>query len=300
MKITYWGSVKDTPVPTQDQEILKALKKVAKVKFFDIKKFNMAALLKAANESDLFLFHGQIPTSDEVTAMLMVERIQVVLEAVKTKKVLWFMEKVWMMKGDIIDKLLPYLDYAFFTDETWIRRVKEEKVRPLHPAAPVRPLKGRYRPELACDMAYVGQLYGPRMQEYEFLKEKFGDSIKFHENKYGQDLADLAASAKVMVVPRFPFDDFCWSDRIYAYLSMGGFVVHARTQGLQDEGFEDGKHYFDYYKDSDFLALIEQVLEPDFDKTRKKIARQGREFAKGHTYKERIQEMLDVVYEAKG
>ena len=113
MKITYFGNVKDLPNPTEDEEILKGLKKVATVKFFDIKNFDMEKLVESANDSDLFLFHAQIPSTDEVTAMLMVERLQVIVQAIKCKKVLWFMEKVWLQKGEIIDRLFPEVDHAF-------------------------------------------------------------------------------------------------------------------------------------------------------------------------------------------
>lgn len=294
MKVVYWGNVKNCPRPTQDQEILRGLKKVADVKFFDIKNFDMKKLIAEANTADLFLFHGTVPSSDEVTEMLMVERIQVVLQAITCKKVLWFMEKVWMSKVNIIDRLLPYLDHAFFTDGTWTRRVNEN-VHALAQAAP-KPLKGKYRPELACDIAYVGQIYGPRTREYEILKEKFGDAIRFYDNKFGQDLADLCKSAKVMLLPSFPFDDFYWSNRIYTYLAYGGFVISRRTHGLREEGFEDGKHYFEYEKESDFMALIGSVLDKGAERMRKGIARNGQQFVKTHTYKERINEMVNLIY----
>lgn len=289
MKIVYWANCKNTPHPTQDQEILKALKTVADVKFFDIKDFDMGKLVASANSADLFLFHGQIPTADEITAMLMVERIEVVLKNIHTKKVLWFMEKVWLSKGMIIEKLLPCVDHAFFSDETWVRRMKEN-VLSLHPAAPMKFLKGKYKEELACDIAIVGTMYGTRPKEYEFFKETFGEGVKFFDNKFGQDLADVCASAKIMFIPMFPFDDFFWSDRIYTYLSMGALVVQKRTHGLKEEGFIDGKHYFEYEKEQDLMALITSLLENP--KLRKHIAKQGREFAKDHTYSERIKELI--------
>lgn len=293
MRIVYWGNVKNTPHPTADGEILKALKRVADVQFFDIKQFDMGKLISGSNEADLFLFHGQVPTSDEVTSMLMVERIQVVLQAIKCKKVMWFMEKVWLGKGNIVEKLLPEVDYAFFTDGTWVRRVKE-KVHFLPTASPMKPLRGKYRTDLACDIAYVGQMYGPRTQEYEFLKEHFGDGIKCFNDKFGQDFADLCVSAKVMVVPRFPFDDFFWSDRIYQMLACGAFVVHQRAYGLKEEGFRDGVHYFEYERDQDFMALMESVFEKGMEKMRKNIAKTGKFFVKGHTYLERVQTLLKI------
>src|SRR3990167_2511051 len=294
MKIVYWGNVKNCPRPTQDMEILKGLKKHAEVKFFDIKNFDMKKLIEEANNADLFLFHAQIPSADEVTEMLMVEKIQVVLQTITCKKVLWFMEKVWMGKMNIIDRLLPYVDHAFFTDGTWVRRVKED-VHALACAAPVKFLRGKYRPELACDIAYVGQLYGPRTREYEILKERFGDAIKFYDNKFGQDLADLCKSAKILLMPSFPFDDFYWSSRLYTYLSYGAFVIQRRTYGLREEGFVDGKHFFEYEKESDFMALIGSVLEKDAKAMRKGMARNAQKFVKQHTYEQRVKEMLDII-----
>ena len=203
------------------------------------------------------------------------------------------MEKVWLQKGEIIDRLFPEVDHAFFTDGTWVRRVKED-IHPLHPAAPIKALKGKYNEKLACDIAYVGQMYGTRMKEYETLKERFGDGIKFFEDKYGQDLADLCVSAKVMLIPAFPFDDFYWSDRIYKMISYGGFVIQRRTHGLKEEGFIDGEHYFEYEKDVDFMALMETVLEEGANKMRAKIVSNGKKFIQGHTYEQRIKEMLEI------
>ena len=291
MKIIYWCNVENTPKPTIDQDILIALRKVAEVKFFDIKQFDMEKLIKESESADLFLSHGQVPSSDDVTSMLMVERIQVVLQSIKCKKVLWFMEKVWLNKGNIIEKLLPDVDRAYFTDETWVRKMKEY-IYSLHPAAP-QPLIGTYKPELACDIAYVGQLYSMRVKEYEFLKEHFGDGVKFFDNKFGQDLADLCASAKIIVAPRFPFDNFFWSDRIYTVLSYGGLMVHQRTYGLQKEGFIDGQHYFDYEKDQDFIVLLNSLLDKDSDEMRKAISENGQEFVKKHTYVERVKQIIN-------
>lgn len=295
MKICYWGNVKNCPKPTEDQEVLKALKEVAEVKFFDIKDFDMEKLIEGANTSDMFLFHAQVPTADEVTQMLIVERIQLVLQSITCKKVLWFTEKVWMGKANIIERLLPYVDVSFFADETWVRRIKEANVYPLHPAAPIKSLKGKYRPDLACDIAYIGQMYGVRPREYEFLKENLGDGIKFFDNKFGQDLADLCKSAKIILTPRFPFDDFYWSDRIYRYLSSGALVVHQRTQGLKDEGFEDGKHFFEYERDQDLIALLGTLLEKGAEKTLMTVARSGKKFVKDHSYRERVKVLLSLI-----
>jgi hypothetical protein len=299
LKITYFANVKDTFRPTIDQEILKSLKKIADVSFFDIKKFEMKDLLDAANKSDIFLFHGQIVAPDDITQMMMLERITVILDAIKSpcKKVMWFIEKVWANRGVTVDRLLPALDLVFFTDETFVRRMKEEKIFPLHPAAPHKFLKGKFNKDLSCDIAYVGNLYGTRINEYEFLKDKFGEGVKFFDNRFGQDLADLCVSAKVIVVPNFPFDDFCWSDRIYTILAYGGLPFHPRTYGLTEEGFIDGIHYVDYQTEQDFVAGLAVLVDKGADKMRKGIIKQGQLFVKHITYDQRIKKIIDKINE---
>jgi len=297
MKITYFGNVKDTYRPTIDMDVLKSLKKIADVSFFDIKKFEMKDLIESANKSDIFLFHGQVVAPDEITQALMLERIGAILNAINPpcKKVLWFIEKVWINRGVTVDRLIPGIDLCFFTDDTFVRRMKEPKFFPLHPAAPNKWLKGKFNKELSCDIAYVGNLYGSRINEYEFLKDRFGESVKFFDNKFGQDLADLCVSAKVIVVPNFPFDDFCWSDRIYTILAYGGLPFHPRSYGLTEEGFVDGKHYVDYQTEQDFVVGLSMLIDKGSDKIRKEIIKEGRNLIKGITYDQRVQAIIDKV-----
>lgn len=297
LKITYFGNVKKMYRPTIDQEVLKSLKKVADVSFFDIKKFEMKDLIDKANKSDMFLFHGQVVAPDDITQMLMLERIIAILNAIKPscKKVMWFIEKVWINRGVTVDRLIPGLDLIFFTDETFLRRMKEPKFFPLHPAAPSKFLKGKFNKDLSCDVAYVGNLYGSRVSEYEFLKDKFGDGVKFFDNKFGQDLADLCASAKVIVVPSFPFDDFCWSDRIYTILAYGGLPFHPRTYGLKEEMFLDGKHYVDYQTEQDFVSGLSMLIDKGSDKFRKEIVKNGQKLVRNITYDDRVRTIINKV-----
>ena len=60
---------------------------------------------------------------------------------------------------------------------------------------------------------------------------------------------------------------------------------------VQEEGFIDGQHYFDYEKDQDFIVLLESLLEKDSDKMRKAISENGQEFVKKHTYVERVKQI---------
>jgi hypothetical protein len=286
-KIIYFGNFLDTAVRTIDSEIYSSFTN-HEVKCFDIKNFDMKELLDACEKADLFLFHGLVIADNDINYLLMIERLKMILMNVKCKKVLWYMDKVWSIKAQVVDALLPLVDYAYFVDGTWVRRTKEKNIEHLPPAH--TDFKGEFKPELACDIAYVGKMYGTRTEEYSYLKETFGERIKFHDNKYGQELADLCASAKIMIIPRFPFDDFYWSDRIYEYLNNGAFVICPRAHGLTEEGFEDRKHYMSYHNDSEIVTVVMEMLENE--KLRKEIAEEGKKFVKGITYKSRIKEIM--------
>lgn len=283
MKIIYFNN----PLNPVESEIASSLKKYD-LKSFNIANFDIKEMLKECEDADLFLFHGTVIADNDINYLMMIERLKVILMNIKCKKVMWFFEKVWGTRAQIVDALLPLLDKAFFVDETWVRRTKEPNIFPLHPAQ--LGLKGEEKEELKADIIYVGKMYGTRTEEFSFLKETFGERVKFYDDKYGQDLADLCASAKIAVVPMFPFDDFYWSDRVYEYMSNGVMVVHPRTQGLTDEGFEDGKHYYSYNNNNELATILIEMLEND--KLRKEIAKNGKEFVKKITYKNRIKELI--------
>lgn len=288
-KITYFGNIKDCYPPTIDKQILKELKKVGEVKFFDIKKFNMKNLIEEANKSDLFLFHGTFEVPDEITFMLMIERIQVILQNIKCKKVLWLLDKVWTDYARLLVGILPYVDKAFLSDGTWIKRFDVEDIYHLPPAG-VK-YKGKKKKEYECDIAFIGKIYGHRKEVYEYLKNNFSTKFKVFNNCFEKELASLCKSAKIIVAPDFPFDDFFWSDRIYNVLANGGFLFHPRSYGLIEQGFIEGEHFVPYENERDIPKLANLFLK--FKKERNRIAKKGQEFVlKNHTYDKRIKEIL--------
>lgn len=296
MKITYFGNIKDAYPPTIDKQILKELKKVegkngekADVKFFDIKTFSMEKLIETANKSDLFLFHGTFEVPDEPTFVLMVERIQVILDNIKCKKYLWLLDKVWADYARLFVALLPKIDKAFVSDGTWLRRFETEDIHFLPPAG--IKYKGKKKEEYECDIAFIGKIYGERKKLYEYLKENFSDRFKVFNNCFESELASLCKSAKIIIAPDFPFDDFFWSDRVYNILANGGFLIHPRSYGLVEQGFIEGEHFVPYEKEKEIVNLAGLFLKSK--KERDRIAKKGQEFVlKEHTYDKRIKEML--------
>lgn len=298
-RILYFGNFRNE-TPTIDQDILYSLKKQHDVVQVDLREMvedkDIGRIIAKANQCDVFLFHALIPETNSLYIKLMLERLVEMLGAMTCKKVLWFLDKISGNKMEVIINLLPSVDHLFVSDGTWKRRFTEEKLHVLHPAASEKIKSGKFKEDLKCDIAMIGSLYGDRFKQYEFLKAKFGDHFNFYDDKFGKDFANVCKSAKVVIVPQYPFDDFFWSDRVYNILASGGICIHPRTYGLTEEGFVDGTHYIDYYTEQDLFVTLTMLLDKKSNKTRKGISQQGKEFVKGHTYANRIEEMFNTIY----
>jgi len=179
----------------------------------------------------------------------------------------------------------------FVNDDTWLRRFESDKIFPLHLGCSDKFEKGKFDPELECDIAFIGSLYGERLKMYEELKNRFGERFKLFDDQYGKNFYNLCKSAKVIVAPQFPFDDFFWSDRIYKVLSGGGVLVHPRTYGLEEEGFKEGYHYFTYYGEPELFTTISMLLKDNL--IRKGLSKMGQEFVMDNfKYSDRIKEII--------
>lgn len=279
-----------------DKEIIYSLKKKGKVKVLDVRRIDLKRSIKCVLNCDFVLFHGEMGKFDRATYLFVLDRLRVLLEGTKAKKVLWLLDKIWGERFDLLLYFHDVVDYIFVSDETWAKRFASDKVFVLHPAASERKIAGKFRKEMACDIALFGEVTPERENELKFLRDKFGGRLKVFNNKFGKDLADLCKSAKVIISPRSPFDDFFWSDRIYKVLSYGGCCVHPRTYGLREQGFIDGTHYVDYYMEQELFVTIQVLLDKRSDKRRKKMGQDGRKFVmENHTYSQRIDEILTKI-----
>jgi hypothetical protein len=297
MKILYLCNLKDNNVP--DKDILFSLKKKGEVKVHDSKMMDMKKVGKDASEADLLLFHGDIGNEDIGMQFLIIERMKLILQMCTGKKVLWFLDKVWGNKVSLMIELYSSVDYIFVNDETWLKRFKTDKIFPLHCASSEKRYAGKVTPELVCDVALIGNVYGERENEIGLIKERFGSRVKIFNDKFGKDFASVCKSAKVIVDYNFPFDDYYWSDNVYKVLSNGGVFITQRKQGLKDEGFVESKHYFDYFKEQELVALITSLLDKRGKKLLKQVSQEGKEFIKGITYSHRIDTILNKIQNAQ-
>jgi hypothetical protein len=114
----------------------------------------------------------------------------------------------------------------------------------------------------------------------------------------GESLNRIYATTKIVVgdtlCPNFNYPSY-WSDRVYETIGRGGFIIHPKIEGL-DEEFEDKKHLVFYdYQDFDQLdSLINYYLKNDSERESIRIA--GHELVKEkYTYTNRWKTILKEV-----
>jgi len=222
-------------------------------------------------------------------------RLDLILSQFKGKKVCWFLDKVWSYANAFIAKILPRVDYIFVNDETWLRAFNTDKIFPLH-AGCGKKREGSEMKELKSDIVFIGRISGQRERFISEMKKRYGRRFKYYDNIWKEDFNNLCQSAKVIVLPRWPFDDFFWSDAIYRILSAGGFLIHPRLYGLQQEGFVEGAHYIAYASAKELSDAIEFWTKDKYKKDRKELAKQGRDFVLDKfTYKKRLEEIFKKI-----
>ena len=187
-------------------------------------------------------------------------------------------------------------------------------------------VRGKARPEMVADVVFVGtgsvngayhSEWGYRRELLAFLTKRYGRRFVKHGNPpinggrsfiRGQDLNDLYASARVVVgdtlclgpedqrEPRFTHQAY-WSDRVYETVGRGGYLVHPRIAGIEDE-FTDGEHlrFYDY---GDFDQLAQNIDAALADEAhRERVQAAGVAMVRGAcTYQHRTAEMIATLAE---
>jgi len=241
-------------------------------------------------KADLFLFHKGTRWGKDVPFMVNL------LSQVTSKKVFWYFDPItgiperemWM------DMIIPYVDLGFMTNETWIRRHNYSNLRTLRQGCNDEDKSlGKEKEEYKTDIAFTGSIYGDREKFVEALKVVYGDKFKVFNSAFGKDFKDLCATAKILVAPRHPNDDFFWSNRIYMTLGNGGFLIHPNFEGLKEE-YEEGVHYVGYATGQELREKIDYYLE--HEEERKKVQKTGYEHTiRNYTYTDRCKKLLEEI-----
>lgn len=140
------------------------------------------------------------------------------------------------------------------------------------------------------DIAFIGQLYGPREKELQDVEREF--AVTFINGVYGSDLSAEIPSYRVILGPRYPCVPGYWGNRIYVVLGHGGFFLAPEVAGMREDGFIPGVHF----------ALLGEEAAEDVRywlpraAQRARIARAGQDFVlRSHTYRRAAEELCRVI-----
>lgn len=227
-------------------------------------------------------------------------------------KVFWHFDLVesddWELQSRSIERrawmaeATDVCDLGFCTDGDWVAKDTTGKLHWLMQGADERYVGAGHTPEEntgGIDILFTGsQIHGGK--RISFLNEcraRYGDRFRMvghrpRERVHGRRLADLIASAKIVVAPDGPCSDRYWSNRVYLTLGFGGFLIHPLCARLMDHY---GPNDISYYMSREaFHVLVDSYLDrPDI---RQDVAQHGYEttIAK-HLYRHRCEELLRVV-----
>jgi len=282
MKIVYLGNHNPYALNTE-KKVVKAFHQLGHtVDQVDERNWNIYDLIKRTKVSDLFLFHKGIRFGKSLRDLVDL------LSHVPCKKALWYFDYVWQERERFMEIVAPLVDYGFMTDGSFVKRSGHDNLIILRQGCE-KQRKGKKKKKYEYDIVFTGSIFGSREILVNGLKKNYGDRFKHFDNVFGREFYDLCASAKIMVAPKFPSNDFYWSNRIYETLGAGGFLIHPKCEGLKEE-YEEYKHFVPYVDGDHLKYLIDYYLERP--KEREKIAKAGREHTlKNYTYKHRVKEL---------
>lgn len=159
--------------------------------------------------------------------------------------------------------------------------------------------------ETNSEIGFIGGMYENiwpyRKKLVDWLYDTYGTKFE-HFGLSGEirhhELNELCATLKIIVGDSVYSPNY-WSNRIYEILGRGGFLIHPKTPGL-DEEFTAYKHYIPY-RMGDFKGLQEIIdYYLTHDEEREKIRMAGFEHCKkNHTYLHRVKELLRVLEQEK-
>lgn len=217
--------------------------------------------------------------------------------------------------------VIPHCVAAFLTDGDWVQADHE-------------PMNSDIRPKLhwlmqGADERYVGpgeprftgtpgilftgtRHHGKKREEHVArLEARYGSRFgvvgetRRSPRKHGRELADLFASARIVVAPDGPCTDRYWSNRVYLTLGLGGFLLHPYCEGLVRR---QGGVYPQYTHDELYTYHDRDELEDEIDSHLDDPSRPGEEGSREYwiemglkatvernLYRHRCEQLVNVV-----
>lgn len=238
-----------------------------------------------------------------------------VLKNILCPKVFWYFDLVdWPLDATLSSRcearrrwmaeVTSLVDLGFMTDGDWVARDTTGKLRVLRQGADERVVGfgTKQGSVYDCDVLFVGGVKGCGIQRESFLadlQERYkGRLLHVGKGVYGRSLANLIASAKVVVCPDSPVTDRYWSNRVYVMAGFGACLLHPWVWDLN--GVNNCIAGLLAYKNrEEMFKYIDQLLansEPREHMQRLVLA----DVQDRHLYRHRCEELVRVVKEQLG
>ncbi len=239
---------------------------------------------------DFILFHKWNPT--RVSKPLVMWYFDLVDYTDSTLEARNHTRRSWMTE------IMPRLLTGFCTDGDWVKRFPN-KLKVLRQGVDLRvAAKGESSSsKIPILMTGINRRAGVQRQSfvdemYAFYKDQF--ECVTH-GVHGQQLANLIASADIVVAPDGPVTDHYWSNRVYLSLGFQAFLLHPWCNELACE-FQNFKHLVFYKNRQELVGLIQFYSQPDKENERLTIAKQGWiEAISHHSYQHRCETLIEEV-----
>lgn len=126
------------------------------------------------------------------------------------------------------------------------------------------------------------------------MRDRYGELFRHVDRGlHGDALGQAIADHDIVVAPDSPVTDRYWSNRVYLTLGRGGFLLHPRCAGLEDQyrGGIDIAYYDDRKDLHDKIRMY--LANPD---SCMRMAASGLvRTAQHHTYQDRVRRLLEVL-----
>lgn len=211
-------------------------------------------------------------------------------------------EKRNPLREDWMRQAIPRSLLGFCTDGDWVAEDKTGKLVHLMQGADERFIgPGRPNSVEVAPVVFTGLVRNglSRMMHVEQLQAHLGDRFEIIGNgghrgrRHGRDLADLFASAEIVVAPDGPNTHRYWSNRVYLTLGFAGFLLHPYCE-LLTRHYEPDTELVYYRSRPELLDKIDYYLSNPQERLRLRKAGYEKTLSH-HLYRHRCAELIKIV-----
>lgn len=234
------------------------------------------------------------------------------LKDLKCPMLFWYFDRVEQLEASLrqrsedrriwIERMTSICHMGFCTDGDYVAQDKSGKLHWLMQGADERIYKSTLDlspTSLSIDLLFAGARgHGvPREKQLDAVKDKFPGKMKVIENRfrvYREAFADVLRSTRICIAPAYPVSDRYWSNRVYVVTSLGGFLLHPWTKGIEEQY---GSDLITYRDQEELYSLIDYWLDDseEVESERERMVMCGRmRTLRDHLYRHRCEVILKL------